>query len=354
MKPLVSIIIPCRNEEKFISKCLESLISQDYLRLRASFAEVASATKAEQGFGGQAKENLEILVVDGESQDKTREIVEGYARKYSFIKLLENPKRFTPFGFNIGIRQSKGEIVMLGGAHAVYEKNYISKCVKYLGEYGADNVGGALKTVPKEDTLIARSIAISLSHPFGAGGSYYKTGSKEPRWVDTVFGGCYKKEVFDRVGLFNEKLIRSQDMDFSQRMKRLGLKTLLVPDAKAFYYSQPDLIGFLKHNFSDGIWTTYPLKFRIRIFSWRHLAPLVFVMGLLGSFVLGLFSSFFAALFFFGFFFYLAANFYFSWKISIREKNPRYIFLMPLVFACRHFGYGFGSIWGLVRIVMGK
>ena len=351
MKPVVSIIIPCRNEEKFISKCLDSLVSQDYLRLRASFAEVASATKAEQGFGGQAKENLEILVVDGMSEDKTREIIKEYLEKYPFIKLLENPNKFTPFALNIGIKEAKGEIIIRMDAHSTCKKDYVSKCVKYLREYNADNVGGIWKIVPRENNIVAKFIALASSSIFGAGDAYYRRGySGKPRWVDTVFGGCYKKEVFNKIGLFNEKLRRSQDMEFNLRLKKAGGKILLVPDIVTYYYPSATLMSFLKHNFVDGVWTTYPLKFGIRIFSWRHLAPLVFVMGLLGSFFLGLFSSFFAALFFLGFFLYLAASFYFSWKISIREKNPRYIFLMPLVFMIRHFAYGAGSLYGLARI----
>ena len=118
----VSIIIPCRNEEKYIGKCLQSIIEQNY-----------------------PKDNLEVLVVDGMSEDRTREIVENYSQKYSFIKLFDNPKKFTPFGLNIGIKEAKGEIIMRMDAHAGYEKDYISKCVRYLENYDADNVGGAMK-----------------------------------------------------------------------------------------------------------------------------------------------------------------------------------------------------------------
>src|SRR3989344_3759540 len=149
--PEVSIIIPARNEEKFIGRCLKSIISQDY-----------------------PKGSLEILVIDGFSQDKTREIVEKYKIQATSCKLrlLDNPKKFTPFGLNIGVKNSRGEIIIRMDAHAEYEKDYISKCVKYLQESGADNVGGIIKTLPAENTLIARAIARALSHPFGAGNSY--------------------------------------------------------------------------------------------------------------------------------------------------------------------------------------
>ena len=217
----VSLIVSCRNEEKFISKCLDSLIKQDY-----------------------PKEKIEILVVDGMSEDKTREIIKEYSKKFSFIKLLKNHQKYTPFAFNIGIKKAIGEAIILIGAHAEYEKDYISKCVKYLEEYNADNVGGILKTIPSNDSLIAKAIAICLSHFFGAGGSYFRTGSKKPIEVDTVFGGCYKREVFNKIGLFNEKLIRSQDIELNRRLKVSGGKILLVPDITAYYYPQNNLSDF--------------------------------------------------------------------------------------------------------------
>jgi len=322
---LVSIIIPYRNEEKFIGKCLDSIINQDY-----------------------PKENLEVLVVDGMSEDRTREIIQRYSQQYPFIKLLENPQKFTPFGLNIGIKKSRGEVIIRMDAHAGYEKDYVSKCVKYLEEYNADNVGGVIKTLPAKDNLIAKAIAICLSHPFGVA-SDFRLGIKEPKEVDTVFGGCYKRDVFEKIGLFNEKLKRSQDMEFNLRLKRAGGKILLVPEIIAFYYPHSNFKKFLKHNFNDGVWAIYPLKFGIKIFSLRHLLPLIFVGGLIGLFLLSLFSKFFFLLFSLALFFYFLMSLYFSLKIAKKEKDLRFLFLMPLVFANRHFGYGFGSLWGIVR-----
>ena len=324
----VSIIIPCRNEEKYIGKCFDSIIRQDF-----------------------PKENLEVLVIDGMSEDKTKEIVAKYASKYSFIKLLDNSKKFTPFGLNIGVKEAKGEIILRMDAHASYEKDYISKCLKYLKEYNADNVGGILKTLPAENTISAEAIALSLSHPFGVGTSYFRLGAKEPREVDTVFGGCYKREVFEKIGLFNENLKRSQDIEFNLRLKRAGGKILLVPNIISYYYPKSNFKDFFKHNFSDGIWTTYPLKFGIRIFSLRHLIPLFFVLSLICFLFFSLISKISLLIFLTIFFLYLFLNFLFSFQISIREKDFRYIFLMPIAFSARHFGYGSGSIWGLVKLL---
>ena len=324
-----SIIIPCRNEEKFIDKCLDSIINQDY-----------------------PKGKLEVLVIDGISEDKTREIIKSYAQKYSFIKLLDNPKRFTPFGLNVGIKNAKGEIIIRLDAHANYSSDYIRKCVENLRKYKVDNVGGIVKTLPSKNTLTAKAISLCLSHPFGTGNSYFRTGSKRTRFVDTVFGGCYRKEVFDKIGLFNEKMTRSQDIEFNLRLRKKGGKILLVPDIISYYYPQSTLLGFLKHNFLDGIWVTYPLKFGIKLFSWRHITPVLFLAFLGCLFLFSFISRLFLFLFISVVSLYLILIIYFSFKVARKENDFRFMFLMPIVFLCRHIGYGFGSLWGLIKIFL--
>ena len=323
----VSIIIPCRNEEKYIGRCLDSIIAQYY-----------------------PKEKLEILVIDGMSEDGTRKIVKKYSKKYHFIKLLENPKRFTPFGLNIGVKNARGEIIMRMDTHTTYEKDYISKCLKYLKEYNVDNVGGIMKTLPAKNTLLAKAIANCLSHRFGSA-SGFRLGSKEPKLVDTVFGGCYKREVFDKIGLFNENLIRSQDLEFNLRLRRAGGKIFLVPEIISYYYPSSDLKNFLKHNFLDGIWAIYPLKFIKIPFSFRHYIPFLFVLSLIGTGLLGIFFPILFYLFLFTIGLYFLVNIYFSIRVTLKEKELGYLFLMPIIFSVRHIGYGLGSIFGLIKIL---
>jgi len=328
----VSVIIPCRNEEKFIEKCLSSIIANDY-----------------------PKDKLEILVIDGMSEDNTRWIVKEYSQKYPFIKLLENPKRITPCALNIGIKNGAGEIIIRMDAHATYREDYISKSVKYLQEYNADNVGGIWKIMPRENSLINKSICLASSSVFGAGNAYYRRGyDKGIKEVDTVFGGCYKKEIFKKIGLFNENLIRNQDLEFNLRLVRSGGKILLVPKIISYYYPKSNFKEFFVHNFKDGFWVTYPIKFGIKAFSWRHLIPLIFILGLVGAGILGIFFPIFLWLFLFIIGLYIMANFYFSSKIAIKEKNLKYLFLMPIAFGSRHFGYGLGSLWGFIKLVVSK
>jgi len=309
--PLVSIIIPCRNEEKHIKARLDSLLGDGY-----------------------PLDKIEILIVDGKSEDKTKDIVTEYTKKYPFIRILDNIQKYTPFAFNIGIRQAKGEIIILMSAHTVDKKGYISNCIRYLDEYKADSVIGIMKAMPSKKSLVAKAIAISLSHFFGAGNSYFRIGSNSPRWIDTA-GTCYKREVFEKIGLFNEQLERSQDMDFSLRMKKVGMKILLAPDIITYYYPKDNLKDFFIHNFEDGIWAILPFKFAKRPLKLRHYIPLIFVLSLPLSIWL-----------------YIPINFYFSAKIALREKDWRYFFIMPIVFATRHIGYGIGSILGLIKLII--
>ena len=324
--PFVSIAIPCRNEEKFIGRCLDSVIANDY-----------------------PKDELEVLVVDGMSEDRTRKIVEKYSEQYPFIRVLENPKKNTPCALNIGIKHAWGEIIIGMGAHSTYQNDYISKCVKYLYEYNADNVGGTMITLPRENTVVARAIAFALSNPFGVGGSTFRKGSKKPKWVDTVFGGCYKREVFEKNGLFNENLIRNEDLEFNLRLKKTGGKILLVPEIVAYYYPKSNFKDFFLHNFKDGFWVTYPLKFGIKTFRWRHLVPLFFISGLIGTGILACLYLAFFHLFLLIVVLYFLTNLYFSAKIAYKERDFRYLFLMPIAFICRHIPYGLGSILGLIK-----
>ena len=327
----VSIIIPCRNEEKFISKCLDSIIANDY-----------------------PKDKLEILVVDGMSEDRTREIIEKLKAKNEKlkIKVLDNPKKFTPFALNIGIKEAKGEIIIRLDAHATYIKDYILKCIKYLKEYNADNVGGVWKIMPRENTLINKAIVFASSSFFGAGNAYYRMGySGKAKWVDTVFCGCYRREVFDKIGLFNKNLAKSQDMEFNIRLRKVGGKILLVPDIVSYYYPKSNLKDFFLHNIKDGIWAIYPLKFAKVPLKLRHYIPLIFVSGLLGTGLLGIFFPIFFWLFLFIIGVYFLVSIYSSFKIMIGEKDFRYFFLMPIAFACRHIGYGLGSLWVIFTIL---
>ncbi len=197
--PFVSVIIPCRNEEDAIGPCLDSILQNDY-----------------------PKDRLQVLVVDGMSSDDTRSALKPYLEQYSFIRLLDNPRRQTPAALNIGIAAAKGDVIMRMDAHYQYPTHYVSRLVHWLQESEADNVGGILQMEPANDSAMARAIAAAVTHPFGIGNAYYRLGVSKPRAVDTVPFGCYRSEVFERIGKFDEELLRNQDLEFNLRLRKRG------------------------------------------------------------------------------------------------------------------------------------
>jgi len=324
----VSIIIPCRNEEKFISQCLESLLSQDY-----------------------PQDMLEFLVIEGKSGDGSRKIVDEYARNYAAVRIIDNPKRIIPVAMNLGIKEATGEIIVKADAHTIYPTEYVSKCVDALVKYQADNVGGVLNIMSGNGTLVARAIALVLSSIFGAGNSPFRGNlSAEVQEVDTVAFGCYRRDVFERIGLYNENLVRSSDMDLNIRLKKAGGKILLVPDIAADYYAVEGLRSFWRHTFSDGVWATYPFKFTRRPLRPRHAVPLVFVSSLVGFIAASLIWQAFAYVFFLIVGVYFLTACIFSIQIGLEKRDVRLVLLMPLIFTIRHIGYGVGSMWGCIKI----
>ena len=327
--PSISVIIPCRNEENFIKSCLESIVHSDY-----------------------PADKLEVLVVDGMSDDRTRAIASAYAQEYQAIKLLNNPKKVTPAALNIGIANATGEVILRVDAHSRVEKDYLRRCAETLESSGAGNVGGRIETHPRRPGLLGEAIARCLSHRFGSGNSDFRVGREELAETDTVFGGCYRREVFQRVGLFNENLARGQDFEFNRRLRTSGGRIVLDPQIVSHYYIHSDLPAFWEHNFRDGVWAVLPFAHTKYLpVTWRHLVPLVFVAALLGSsafalIVPGLRWTPLAILAI-----YSAATAIASVQVAKRTSDTRYLAVMPLVFAVRHFAYGLGSCWGVIRLL---
>lgn len=325
--PFVSIVVPCRNEEKYIEKCLDSILENDY-----------------------SKDKLEIIVADGGSIDKTREIVNGFSQKYSFIRLLDNPKTITPSGLNLGINSAKGEIIMIMSAHGKCDKNYISTCVKYLLQKDVDSVGGLYLTLPRNDGFIANAVALALSSSFGVGNAYYRTGIKGLKKVDTVAWGCYKKDVFDKVGLFDKEFVSCEDDEFNYRLRERGGKLLLTSDTKSYYYARNSLKKLWQQYFTYGFWKVRVFQKHPKMMQVRQFIPgtFVFVSGI--SLILGIFYTPFR--WFFGTIVlsYLICSLFYSFRIA-KKHRWKYFGIMPVTFSILHLAYGTGFLTGLVRFI---
>ena len=330
----VSIIIPCRNEERFIGECLDSIVASDY-----------------------PKDRLEVLGVDGMSDDKTPEILEEYARQFSFIRVVANPKRSRSHALNLGVENSRGEFIFRVDGHSALESNYVSQCLRYMEEYSADRVGGRMKIIPQDNTLMGKAIALALASPFGVGNARFKTALKgdPPEWVDTVMVWCCKKDLFRKTGLFNVDIEQSEDIEYSARLSKHGGKTLLVPSIQSHYYARSGLKACWKRNFSYGVWAILPFKYASGVpLALRHLVPLAFVGSFVGFGVLSLVMKFFFPLFLAIFGSYLSVSAGFSMALSFRERDLRYFFVLPVAFATFHFAYGLGSLRGLASLSASK
>jgi GT2 family glycosyltransferase len=193
------------------------------------------------------------------------------------------------------------------------------------------------------------AIALASGSGFGSGDAYTKRGARSPRLVDTVFGGCYRREVFDRVGLFDERLARSQDFDFNLRLRRAGGKILLDPEIVSTYFVRSDLGEFWRHNLNDGFWTFYPLRFGRRTFTLRHVIPPLFVVALGGSALLALFVSPFGVVAAGVLALYVVAALAASAAIAVRHRRAALLAVLPVAFAARHVGHGIGALAGILR-----
>ena len=324
----VSVIMPCFNEERFIARSLKSILSNGY-----------------------SHDRLEVIVVDGMSEDGTRDILREYALHDQRLRIIDNAKRITSCGLNRAIEASTGEALLWFSAHNEYDQGYISKCVHYLMNNHVDVVGGTIRTVSRESGLIARSISMVLSVPFGVGNSYFRTGVKRPMLVDAVFGACYRRTVFDRVGMFNENLVRGQDLEFSMRMRASGLKVLLAPDLCSTYYARSRYGEFLKHNYVNGMWAVLPFHYaEVFPVSYRHLIPMFFVFGLVAALLLAAVSSRYSSFIIVVMLVYAFFTAYFAFREAVRVRDWRFTVILPLMFLSLHLSYGMGSVVGLVKL----
>lgn len=328
----ISVIIPCRNEEKFIANTLESIINGSY-----------------------PLEKMEILIIDGMSDDTTREIVGKYEKKYPQIKLIDNPQKTVPYAMNYGIEEAKGEVIVRLDAHSIYPSDYIEKLVYWLEKLDVDNVGGVWDTTPANDSLEAKAIALATSHPFGIGNAQYRiSNKKEPYEVDTVPFGCYKKEVFEKIGLFDTDLTRNQDDELNARLIQNGGKIFLIPDLKIKYFARDKFSKMFKMFYQYGYFKPLVnLKLR-QPATVRQFVPLLFVLFLIFGILLSFLSKIFFYLFIAGIFIYFGADCLVSFKIAKRENNFKLFPYLVLSFFLIHFSYGIGYLKGIMDFVILK
>lgn len=318
----VSVVMPVYNEEKYISACVESLLTQDYLQ-----------------------DKMEWIFVDGGSDDKTKEILLDYQRKYpNLIRIFDNLHKTVPYAMNIGIAKSRGKYIVRLDAHAEYATDYISKCVYYLDTTDADNVGGVAET--KSRGKIGQTIALMLSSKFGVGNSQFRTNGASG-YVDTVPFGAFRREVFSKYGGYDERLTRNQDNEMNFRIRKKGGKIYMSQDIKLAYYCRDTMSGIAKMARINGRWNVITMKLCPGSMGIRHFVPLALVVSLLLLSIGSPFLTIARWLLSSELLLYISLDAVFSLK---QANTAAEFFNLMYLFPLFHISYGVGSVCGIVSL----
>ena len=322
--PFVSIVMPIRNEAKSILAALDSLAAQDI-----------------------PTDRMEIVIADGMSSDETRANVLTFQKDHPSLEVLviDNPRKIVPIGLNLAIQASKGEFILRADGHTIFPNNYVRLCVLTLKSTNAANVGGRM--VAMGETSFGKAAALATSSPFGIGGAFFHYGS-HGAWVDSVYLGCWSREIFRTIGLFDEELVRDQDDEFNYRLRSHGGRIWFNPDIQSRYTSRSSPKSLFKQYFQYGFWKVRVLQKHPGQMSPRQFVPPVFVLSLLVSLVLSLavpwawwvLAGIVGA--------YLLANLTASLLTALRTRLHA-PWLLPLAFSILHLAYGLGFLVGLVR-----
>ncbi|HEV7860132.1 MAG TPA: glycosyltransferase family 2 protein [Pyrinomonadaceae bacterium] len=324
----ISVVIPSYNEERFIGKVLENL-------------------------AGQYESGLyEIIVVDGRSMDRTREVVQEYIARAGSVRVLlvDNPSRAIPSALNLGIEAARGEIIVRMDAHSIPSDNYVRRSVELLNETGAAIVGMPWRISPGADGLTARAISLAVAHPFGIGDAKYRLGGLEgTQAVDTVPFGVFRKSLWRELGGFNERLLANEDYDFHYRARHQGGRILLDTAGHSVYFARATIKELAVQYARYGRWKAQMLKLHPRSVRVRQLVAPAFVSSIVILSVLGLWLSLawwmltamLAA--------YFGLSLFFALRLARRESDTRLLPLISLAFLVVHCAWGGSFLVGLLR-----
>ena len=321
--PFVSIVMPVRNEARFITRSLDAVLAQNY-----------------------PAERMEVIVADGLSNDGTQKIVQSFQAKHPQVKLINNPGKIVSTGLNLAIAQARGDVIVRVDGHCTIADDYVRRCVDHLLNDDVDGVGGPLETIG--ETPLARVIANAMSSFFGVGGAAFRTTTDKTMLTDTVAFPAYKRSIIERAGPFDLELVRNQDDEYNYRLRKMGAKILLASDVHCRYFSRSSLSSLWRQYFQYGYWKVRVMQKHSAQMQLRQFVPPLFVgVCLIALLLLPLFPM---ALHFLGIVLgsYAIANLTASF-LSLEKKDYRMLPLLPIVFATLHLAYGFGFLAGFVR-----
>jgi len=317
--------MPVRNEGEYMEESLEAILRQDY-----------------------PADRMEVIVVDGASEDSTVEIAnkiaeDARARARAEVILMTNPNKTAPVSLNLALGRARGDVIVRVDGHTEIAGDYVSRCLDALGRTGADNVGGVQRAVGR--TGVGRAIAVATGSRFGAGDARFRYAKREA-WVDTVYMGAFRRSIFDKVGLFDEELVRNQDDEFNLRVRKAGGRVFLDPAIRSTYRPREKIGALWNQYFGYGLFKVLIIRKHSRISSWRQLIPAAFIIALLASFIVAAITRLapIAA---------IVAGPYLITVLAVSfwlgRKDPESLMLLQVVFPTLHFAYGSGFLAGLVR-----
>ena len=323
---LVSIIIPCYNEQLRIRSLLDSIYNQTYPR-----------------------DHIEVVIADGYSTDKTRAEIDAYSNSQTGLKIhiIDNPKRSIPSGLNLAIQASQGEIIVRIDAHSLPNPDYIERCVEALTNGLGENVGGIWEIRPGGQTWIACSIAKAASFRIAVGDALYRYATR-PAYVETVPFGAYKRELLALIGFYNESLLTNEDYEFNTRVLASGGRIWMDPKIRSQYFARSTLHDLSKQYWRYGYWKykmllSYPKTLRL-----RQALPPLYVFSLIIAIAITIYHHPFWVFPFFEVLFYVIVLLIASLKTTLKDKNLHYIIGIPLVISTMHFSWGFGFLWSMI------
>lgn len=320
----VAIVIPTLNEERFISRCLNSIIKQTY-----------------------EFEKMDVMIIDGGSNDKTKDIVTEYQKSLQNIRFIENKKKIQSVAFNIGLKKSTAPYIIRLDAHAEYDSKYISLCIENLKQdEKRGNVGGRCNILPFNQSVWAQTNAILNHSRFGIGGAAFRV-SNEAHNTDSVPFGAFPRKIIEKIGGMREDLPRGEDNEYNSRIRKAGYKIFFDPNIISSYFARPTLGASCKQMYANGNSIGYLCYIDREAIGIRHLVPLLFVVSGLFSIIISVLWSPFCYVFCGGLALYLIADAMAS--IMGAKDNVKCTLPLFILFFCVHVSYGMGTIAGLIK-----
>ena len=321
---LVSVVVGLLNEEKFLPRLIEDFKKQTYNH-----------------------NEIELIFIDGMSKDDSWKILEDFKNSnhdFYDVVLLKNPKVILSAGMNVGIKAARGECILKVDCHSHITDNFIENNVKIIEE-GEDVCGGPRPNIIENADNFSKTLLLVEENMFGSGIADYRKKTTK-KYVSSVFQGMYKKSIFDKIGLLDEKVGRVEDNELHYRIRKNGYKIRYSNDILSYQYTRPTLKRMLKQKYSNGYWIGKVSHVYPKAFSIFHFVPLAFVLAIIFSLCMIPITSIFII---------LLSSIYFLFTILItimtiiNNKFNVTILLMPIILFLIHVYYGIGTLVGLIK-----